>query len=293
MPHPEQHHRDRPASDHDAPHRPAPDGVPSVSDDALAVALRTFAEHPQLLVALDFDGCLAPFVQDPADARPLPEASAALEELAAADSVQVALVSGRPVEELQQLSSPPPGTWLVGSHGAEQGEVDETGRLHLLPFSLTEDQAGLLADVTAAVGQIAAAYPGAWVEHKPAAAVLHTRGLEPDVADRALAEALTGPGSMDQVWAMRGNQVTEISVVNVSKGAAVTALRERLGVRAAVLYAGDDVTDETALAVLGHGDVGIKVGPAETVAQYRVPDEAALAAALTHLAVWRTSPQPR
>ncbi|SEE92715.1 trehalose-phosphatase [Ruania alba] len=258
-------------------------------EEALTRALHAFATHPRVLVALDFDGCLAPFVQDPADARPLPEASAALARLASADGVQLALVSGRPVAELQQLAAPPPGTWLVGSHGAEQAELDGSGQLHLMPFTLTDDQARVLAEVTAAVGSIAAAHPGAWVEHKPAAAVLHTRGLAPPEADQALAEALDGPGSADQVWAMRGNQVTEIAVVDVSKGGSVTALRERLGGDVAVLYAGDDVTDETALAVLGAGDMGIKVGAAETVAEHRVTDEAALAEALTRLGVWRTS----
>ena len=47
-----------------------------------------------------------------------------------------------------------------------------------------------------------------------------------------------------------------------------------------VLFAGDDVTDEDAFAVLGPDDVGIKVGDGHTAAQYRVADPDELAAVL-------------
>ena len=56
-------------------------------------------------------------------------------------------------------------------------------------------------------------------------------------------------------------------MVTADKGSALQGLRARTGA-AAVLYAGDDVTDEDAFAVLdaGAGDVGVKVGPGPTVA---------------------------
>ena len=41
--------------------------------DDLSAALRSAALTPRLLVTSDFDGTLAPIVNHPADARPLPE----------------------------------------------------------------------------------------------------------------------------------------------------------------------------------------------------------------------------
>ena len=60
-------------------------------------------------------------------------------------------------------------------------------------------------------------------------------------------------------------------------------LREAVGATA-VLFAGDDVTDEDALRSLGEGDLGIRVGPGETAASHRVADPAAIGRLLGELA---------
>ncbi|BBX68109.1 hypothetical protein MPSYJ_15700 [Mycolicibacterium psychrotolerans] len=49
----------------------------------LISALEAAARVPRLLVASDFDGTLSPIVNNPADARPLPDAGRALVALAA------------------------------------------------------------------------------------------------------------------------------------------------------------------------------------------------------------------
>ena len=274
---------EEPGPEPGSPSAPGSDPAPE-----LLAALRTFAAAPQVLIALDFDGCLAPFVRDPAHARPLPEAAEALRTLAPLPGVHLALVSGRPLADLYRLAGPPPGTVLVGSHGAERGAVDPTGELHLTPVTLTPDQADLLAQVSSAVEQLAHAHPGVWIEHKPAAAVVHTRSLPDEQAEPVLAAAMTGPGSWPGVHPIHGNQVVELAVVDATKGESLQTLRADL-VGVPALYAGDDVTDETALAVLTGADVGVKVGTAPSVAHYRVADEAGVAAMLTRLAMWRAS----
>jgi len=83
-----------------------------------------------------------------------------------------------------------------------------------------------------------------------------------------------GPAIRPGVESTEGKAVLEMAVVQVSKGAAIDTLRGRLGADA-VLFVGDDVTDETAFARLRPGDVGVKVGEGDTAAQFRVdsPDD--------------------
>jgi trehalose 6-phosphate phosphatase len=85
-----------------------------------------------------------------------------------------------------------------------------------------------------------------------------------------------------------GKEIVELAVVTTHKGTAVTALRDESDADA-VLFIGDDVTDENAFAVLRDQDVGIKVGPGETLARYRVPDPPAVVQVLELLLSARTS----
>ncbi|WP_307844016.1 trehalose-phosphatase [Sanguibacter suaedae] len=254
--------------------------------DAIAALAALDGEGP-VLVASDFDGVLAPLVDDPSASRPTPGASAALTRLAALPPgrARTALVSGRNLAALAELSSPPAGVLLVGSHGAERGAVLGSGAVETLPFALEPDQADALRAVSDGLEAIAGPVDGAWVEHKPSAAVLHTRRCSPEDARRSV-EAAVELGASLPVHTMQGKDVVEIAVVETSKGQAIDALRAELGA-VAVVYLGDDVTDERAFAVLHEGDLGIKVGPGETVARVRVSttDDAAevLAVLAEHL----------
>jgi trehalose 6-phosphate phosphatase len=144
---------------------------------------------------------------------------------------------------------------------------------------LDEAQSGLLREVAEALTAISDTHRGTHVELKPAAAVLHTRGADRSAAQKATKAALQGPATWPGVHVTEGKEVVELSVVDVDKGMALRALREACGSEA-VLYVGDDLTDESAFAVLDDdaGDVSIKVGPGETVARYRLngPDDVAV-----------------
>lgn len=228
-----------------------------------------------LLVALDFDGTLAPLVDDPSVSRALPGAAAALVdlvELTASAQVHVALVSGRALGDLQTLAQAPVGTFLIGSHGAERARVTTFG-LDRDVVQLDDEMADRLASLGAEVAAVARGRDGVWVETKPTAVVVHTRLAPDDVARLAQDEALK-VGARLGTNVLHGKDVVEISVLHASKGDAVTALRTELGAKV-VVYVGDDVTDEHAFAALGPDDVTVKVGAGETIAQYRVagPDD--------------------
>ena len=229
-------------------------------------ALDTVAEVSRLLVACDFDGTLAPIVNNPADARPLATAAEALTGLADVPATEVALISGRALSVLRELSAMPSTVHFVGSHGAEF----DTGFAHPV------DEA-LLGRITKELNRIAADRAGVTVETKPASVALHVRNADAADGEAALADARAAAQSWD-AQLTEGKAVLEFAVISTDKGEAVDLLRDRYDA-SAVVFLGDDVTDEKAFRRLRAGDVGIKVGPGDTLAGHRVtsPDDVALA----------------
>lgn len=227
-------------------------------------AVRGIAATEHLLVALDFDGVMAPLVDRPENARPLPRTAAAFASLATLPRTTTALISGRALESLRLVASPPAETLLIGSHGAEAWMGPGS-----TPLTLDQEQVKLLAEVRATLVEIAGEAPGTHLEDKPAGVVLHTRLAADDVAEDAVAAARSTLESLQGVHLKTGKRVLETSVVHASKGEAITFLRQATDATA-VLFAGDDVTDEDALARMTKDDVGIKVGFGFTQANYRV-----------------------
>ena len=248
-------------------------------DPQVTRALDVVARAPRLLVATDFDGVLAPFVLDPMDARPQAGTVESLGRLAAAEATWTAVVSGRDLATLTALTGIDSATTLIGSHGAETSRSasglvtpEVSARLHALRSAIEDD--------------VSRREPRIRLEHKPTAVVLHTRGL-PDEAVDAAAEIAAAAATTDGITLLSGKGVHELSVVRADKGTALTALADEIAVDAMV-YLGDDVTDEHVFAVLGAADLGIKVGEGETAARLRLPDSTAVPDVLATLARLRT-----
>ncbi|MDF2846614.1 MAG: trehalose-phosphatase, partial [Oerskovia sp.] len=120
---------------------PAPSGSP-VAAEAAGSGAAEGSDSDARLVALDFDGTLAPLVDDPLAARMTPAARAAVDRLGAAlegTTTRLALVSGRNLADLAACSEPPVGSFLVGSHGAETGRVTANG-VDAVPLELSPAQ---------------------------------------------------------------------------------------------------------------------------------------------------------
>ncbi|ACL38863.1 HAD-superfamily hydrolase, subfamily IIB [Pseudarthrobacter chlorophenolicus A6] len=249
----------------------------------LREAVRSIAATDQLLVAMDFDGTMAPIVPHADDARPLPRAAAAFAGLAALPRTTTALISGRALASLRSVASPPAESLLIGSHGAEAWLGPGSAGLEL-----DDGQQTLLAEVRDILAGIAQEAPGTMLEDKPAGVVLHTRQAADDVAEDAVAAARSLLEDREGVFLKNGKRVLETSVVHASKGEAVAFLRQAAGATA-VLFAGDDTTDEDAFARLMPGDVGVKVGLDFTQAQYRVEAPIHVAELLEALLAARTS----
>jgi trehalose 6-phosphate phosphatase len=222
--------------------------------------IEALAATPRLLVASDFDGTLSEIVQDPDLATPLERSRAALEALSALEGTTVAVISGRRRSDLVDRFDNP-SFILIGEHGADHGSP---------PGPETPALARARQLVEAAVRST----PGSRAEHKTRSVGFHYRSV-PDphqlVEDlRRRARDITG------LMLVEGKAILELTDSSVDKGAALAELKRSLDVDR-VLFIGDDVTDETAFAVLGPGDVGVHVGLGPTLAKMTVPDPSALA----------------
>ena len=249
-------------------------------DADLGAALRAAAAAPRLLVGCDVDGTIAPIAARPEDALVDPSALSALRDLASQHGTTVALVSGRRLRDLRAMTRPDDSFVLVGSHGAE----------HDSHVALSPAAAQLLEQLLRDLRAVADGVPGVLLEEKAAGVAVHVRLAERSDAARVLAEVEAGASRRRGVRTTHGKEVVELSVVDVDKGRALDRLRAESGADA-VVYVGDDVTDEAAFARLAPPDVGLKVGDGATAAAYRVPttDDAILA---LHLLAGARRPAP-
>jgi trehalose 6-phosphate phosphatase len=183
------------------------------------------------LVAVDYDGTLAPIVSDPASAVPAPGAVEALTALAGRVG-RVAVVTGRPAAVVVELAglTGVPGLVVMGQYGVERwhdGALDAAD-----PAPGLEEAREALPAMVARVG--------AALEDKGHSLVVHTRN-----APRGALERLAGPvidlGLRTGLEVHPGRQVLELRPPGFDKHGALMAVASPRP--SAVLFAGDDVGD--------------------------------------------------
>jgi len=247
----------------------------------LELALQVFAARDTILIALDFDGTLAPLGDDPELSRMVERARHALEKLTSMKGVAIALVTGRAIDSVKRVADPLPEWFLIGSHGIEvlsPGEVATYDTPWLVPDGLTQD-----------FEEVIATHPGTRLERKPFGLALHTRGVDSAVATDAESAAHQVCENWGGDLVVRtGHGIVECSIREATKGDGILDIRRRFAPDA-VLFAGDDRTDEDGFAVLGDRDVAIRVGGGETSAPYRLEDAHAVAEALWRIVRARES----
>lgn len=208
----------------------------------VVAALRAELEHA--LVAVDFDGTLAPIVPDPADSRPAPGAVAALRTIAERGA-QVAVITGRDARTVLGLGGLDaiPGVIVEGLYGAERWQG---GVLTTLPEPYAMHR--LRAELPAL---IATGDPKLWIEDKRLSLVVHARmAADPQAALDSVREPVTTLGEQLGLSVDPGRGVLELRLPGHDKGAALLRLTAELGPKAA-LFVGDDVGDLPAFTAVG------------------------------------------
>ena len=251
--------------------------LPSALDRLPAIAA---AAGPRPLVALDYDGTLTPIVDRPEDARLPAGTRRALQRLAGL--AEVAVVTGRDLETIRGFVD------LDLHFASDHGFVLSLRGGQPTGFAAADALLAEVDDAERALRAAVAGIAGCLVERKRYSVAVHDRLVAAaerrQVADAAARVLAAHP----RLVLARGKRVLELRPdLAWDKGHAVLLLAERLG-RApeAVVFAGDDLTDEDAFRAIRGRGTGIVVGrPGRpTAASHRLDDPAAVCRFLTGLA---------
>jgi trehalose 6-phosphate phosphatase len=224
----------------------------------------------QLVVFLDYDGTLAPIVENP-DRAFLPAATREVVRALAA-RCPVAVVSGRGRDKVTELVALDE-LYYAGSHG-----FDISGPRAEIRW---QPDAGLLdhmARASARLREVLADIAGVRIEEKGFSTAVHYRQVAPvhvPQIERRVEQVLAGEPDLQKT---HGKKVLELRPrIDWHKGRAVLWLLQALGLDGddvLPIYVGDDVTDEDAFEALHGRGLGILVTerPRPTAAEYAVRD---------------------
>jgi trehalose 6-phosphate phosphatase len=240
-------------------------------DPVAAHAARLAGRAGQLAISLDFDGTVAPIVDDPAAARPLPGVVELLGPLADRYAA-VALVSGRPASYLASHAAAP-GVRYLGLYGLEElveGRVQVDPRLQAARPAVAAAARDLAADP-------AVAESGAHLEDKRYAVAVHTRRVaDPGRWAGPIGAAAARVAARHGLEVVPGRLVWELRPpVHSDKGDAVRRVVDESGARA-LLVAGDDLGDLPAFAVAAELGGGLRVAVRSAEAPAELLDAADL-----------------
>jgi trehalose 6-phosphate phosphatase len=211
---------------------------------------------------LDIDGTLLDIALTP-DSVDVPQALVDdLGRLYTRCAGALALVSGRTLADIDKLFAPLKLP-AAGAHGT-QVRPDPSAQMGHLTRPIP---AGLRAKFTALADR-----PGMFIEDKEVTLALHYRLLEGPTLPAARVAEVEAAAAEAGFSLLHGKKVLELKPAGTDKGSALRAFMSKPPFLGRVpLFAGDDVTDGYAFAVLESlGGIGISVGRTFPGAAYQV-----------------------
>ena len=211
----------------------------------------------------DFDGTLTELAETPSGVILEDRARQALSLLFQASSGAVAIVTGREIDSIDAYLSPlhlP----AAGVHGFERRNGSGT----VLATAAEESAARSLESM---LTSFVSHNPGLLLEKKRGALALHYR-LRPELEALCLSLVEDAASALPQTVLTRGKMVIETRFHTATKGTAINDFLQELPFRGRVpFFAGDDVTDEDAFAMINAlNGISVKVGPGSTAAHFRI-----------------------
>lgn len=214
----------------------------------------------------DFDGVLVEIAPTP-DAISVPDdLPGRLEALNTALGGAFAIITGRPIAEIDAFLALSRPLAISGSHGAE---TRRNGTLEPPNPALAATAHAIATRAQAALADT----PGILIEAKPAGAAIHYRGA-PEMRAQARAALEAAIADTPDFHIVSGKMVFEARRKGTDKGRAIAQWMNHPPFAGRVpVFIGDDVTDEDGFrAVQAMNGIGIKLGTGETQARFRLPD---------------------
>lgn len=208
------------------------------------------------VLMLDYDGTLAPFHEDPAQAGPYPGIPALLDAIIQTGQTRLVIVSGRWIKNLVPLLGLKAMPEIWGSYGWERSLPD--GDYSSAPVQVSAFEALAIAEQWVAdIERL-----GARCERKPTALAFHWRGLANErvveIHSRILEKWTTLAAQRDLGWHDFDGGI-EFRARGWDKGEAVKAIVAESGPQAACAYLGDDLDDERAFKAMPDSGLSVLV----------------------------------
>lgn len=215
----------------------------------------------------DVDGTLAPLQPTPELVTVSAEVCNNLQLLFQKSGGAVAIISGRPLIQIDQLLSPvllP----AAGVHGAERR--DNNGMINrMMPG------AELLTEAEQQLKQGISGLPGVRLEKKGIAFALHYRQAK-QFAEQTEALARTVVSQIPELTLVSGKCVVELKPSNIDKGKAIAQFMHSAPFHGRIpVFLGDDLTDERGFSVVNNmGGISVKIGKGKSQAKFRLENTA-------------------
>jgi trehalose-phosphatase len=245
-------------------------------------AIEKIAKAPFLYLVLDYDGTLTPIVSQPSQAKLSSGMRGTLKILSGISGARVAILSGRSLNDVEKLVGLDSLDY-VGNHGLER-KIQSVVSLDPYAVRFREFIARFTEELKRSLREI----QGILVEDKTYSLSVHYRNVAPKnivKAHRVFEKAWENFSAKIFFRIKPGKKVWEVRPAYgcSDKGGAIELLSrsvfkaQRKGL--ALVYIGDDITDEDAFKTLKKSDFSIRVGyNSRTAARYwlRSPAEVAV-----------------
>ena len=229
----------------------------TVSELDLQDFFRDVSRARQSALVLDYDGTLAPFQINRAEAAPYEGVTSLLQQIVSTGRCRVVLVTGRRAQELIPLLelSPHPEIW--GIHGLERLHSDGS-------HEMTSIDPDTLTALAAAEDWVESLHLHQLAEPKPGSLAVHWRGLADEEVQNIRNRVLLGWLSIADRACLSIEEFdggVELRVAHRNKGDALRTILAELDIDTPIAYLGDDQTDEDAFRALHNRGLCVLVRP--------------------------------